>query len=506
MGTFSLENQGTYSFLVYEFSPDDVMDTLCLGMITHNSIPGISQAVFTQMDEKKYIKYNISAKVPLDQFLLGTVNRKRLLGVFSSLASAFLSADDYMIDMNTLLLDTQYMYADVRTNSTVLICLPVSQSVKQPLDLRKFFKNIMFTTQFDQNENCDYIAQILNDLNGSSQFSIVDFKKMIDKLSEKSTVSAGAATVNQTAAPHDPERTVSAAAPASVTPPSVDVRPVVSQPIPTPPKSQKAPAVPQKAPAVPQKAPIPMAPAPARVPQGPKQPEISLFYLLQHYNKDNAEVYKQQKEEKKAEKAGGKPAVPSKQPAQKPPKAQQARSAVYAVPGMQNPPAPAANPPQQKVIPNAKALAGAPSGSASAAMPLYIPNQEMQQKPASFGETTVLGAASNDGETTLLSEAAPAASMSWLIRIKTNERIPIRKDVFRIGKNNGSVDYFVADNAAVSRNHADILFRDGKYYIQDNNSTNHTYLNGKLIPGNTPSELKDGYSVSLANELFRFEQ
>ena len=102
MGNFTYENQGAYSFLVYELGPEDQIDSLSLGMITNNKIPGISQAVFTQMDEKKFIKYNVSAKVSVDQFFLGTVNRRRLLGVFASLASAFISADDYMIDSSTL--------------------------------------------------------------------------------------------------------------------------------------------------------------------------------------------------------------------------------------------------------------------------------------------------------------------------------------------------------------------------------------------------------------------
>ena len=41
--------------------------------------------------------------------------------------------------------------------------------------------------------------------------------------------------------------------------------------------------------------------------------------------------------------------------------------------------------------------------------------------------------------------------------------------------------------------------------MRDNNSTNHTYLNGRMIPSNQEVALPDGASLLLGNEEFRFE-
>ena len=38
--------------------------------------------------------------------------------------------------------------------------------------------------------------------------------------------------------------------------------------------------------------------------------------------------------------------------------------------------------------------------------------------------------------------------------------------------------YFIGDNTAVSRSHANIITREGRCFILDTNSTNHTYVNG----------------------------
>ncbi|MDR1563994.1 MAG: FHA domain-containing protein [Oscillospiraceae bacterium] len=92
-----------------------------------------------------------------------------------------------------------------------------------------------------------------------------------------------------------------------------------------------------------------------------------------------------------------------------------------------------------------------------------------------------------------------------LMRMRTGEIISVDKPVFRIGKEKSYVDYFVTDNNAISRSHADILSRSGKYFILDNNSTNKTYINGTVIPIMKEVEILDGTVLKLANEEFKFK-
>ena len=66
------------------------------------------------------------------------------------------------------------------------------------------------------------------------------------------------------------------------------------------------------------------------------------------------------------------------------------------------------------------------------------------------------------------------------------------------------MDYFIADNTAISRSHANIHTENGEFFIEDTNSTNHTYLNGKLIDSNIKNKLNNGDKVRLANEDFIF--
>ncbi len=117
--------------------------------------------------------------------------------------------------------------------------------------------------------------------------------------------------------------------------------------------------------------------------------------------------------------------------------------------------------------------------------------------------TTVLGA--DPGGTTVLgSEELYEPQYPYLIREKNKEKILINKPSFRIGKERKYCDYFVSDNNAVSRSHADIITREKRYYIIDLNSTNKTYVDGRAIPIEREVEIFSGANLRLANEDFVF--
>lgn len=91
-----------------------------------------------------------------------------------------------------------------------------------------------------------------------------------------------------------------------------------------------------------------------------------------------------------------------------------------------------------------------------------------------------------------------------LLRVINDEVILINKPVFRLGKEKSYVDYFVTNNVAVSRGHADIIRRIDRCFIKDLNSKNHTYVNNQEIPIQTEVEIFDGDRIKLGNEEFIF--
>lgn len=574
---FSYENQGANTYLVYEVKESDEIDSLSLGMLTNNKIQGLAQTLFTQMDETRYIKYNVSSKVSVRQFFNGPVNKKRLLGVFNGIVDGLLSAEDYMIDSNAIVLDLDYIFADVSTCEATLICLPISNLERERTDLGFFFKNIMVNTQFDSTENSDHVAKIFNFLNSSPAFSLADFKLLLEEIHNNENMTEMLSNVrreNEAVQQQNIQQNtvnnqnIQQQLQQQVTPnPQIQSNPQVqsnqqvqsnpqvqpNQQIQPNSQIQQNQRVPQNLSMQQKQMQQPPKPMPnnrqMNIPNMniPNQPvnkknqaapqqsnaekEMSLFYLLQHYSAENAAVYKAQKAAKKAQTQNnivqGNMAMPDtknkhkKEKMPKPPKGQ-AQPGGFAVPGMAgnngmavpgmngqqnlNIPTPQNNIQRQNTISQQQPLQQPQQmKQPQPSQPLQQPQPEMQGQQMNFGETTNLDMLMRGGTTVLNSSMRPPEMVSpHLIRIKTNENIMIDKPVFRIGKEKSYVDYFVSDNTAVSRSHANIVSRESKYYVMDTNSTNHTYLNGKMIQSNVEVELAHGDKIRLGNEDFEF--
>lgn len=134
----------------------------------------------------------------------------------------------------------------------------------------------------------------------------------------------------------------------------------------------------------------------------------------------------------------------------------------------------------------------ATSGSVRPAAPSY--------STESIGATTVLGGDGGAGETTVLGGGASAS----LVRSKNNETTRITRNEFVVGKERSKVDYCIADNSSISRRHAKIMARGGRYYLVDLGSTNCTYVNGAKSAPNTETEITNGDKIKFADEEFIF--
>ncbi len=558
--SFTYENQGNNTYLVYKIGASDNVDTMSLGMITNNKIDGIVPTLFTQSDTDRFIKYNISAKVSAKEFLSGVVNKKRLLGVFISVLKAIKSTEEYMIDARSLLIDLEHIYVDVSKCDAMLVCLPLVRQ-NESVNIPMFFKQIMFSTQFDQNENCDYVAQIINYLNSTPVFSVDAFEKILmDIDADNLNIAASKAVVGQQK-PVQPQSQSQSQQPKPMQPAMNQLKNAqVQTNMPSQGKMQSQRET-QSANNVVQPNQVNFA-VPNMNPQNQNrinnnvqmgtnisgtyvettsEKQMSMFGLLTHYSKENKQIYERQKAQRKAQKEA------EKNGAAMPGQNVKASNASFAIPGQpqqQRPQSAQAQPqpvmpqqPQQQFVQPQRQFTQSNQPQRQFAQPQPMPQaqqkpvQQVQPQPVqnqntntgmtgnpsvppqilenmtkagNFGETTVLGVGSEAGETTVLGTSQAQIIKPYLLRIKNNERIELNKPVFRIGKERSYVDYFVSDNTAVSRSHANIINKDNEFYIVDTNSTNHTYVNGSMIQSNVETKIEHGTKIRLANEDFEF--
>lgn len=487
MLNLTYENQGTSTFLVYQLGEKDIIDTMTMGMISNNKIYGVLPFIYSQMDSEKLFKYNTSSRTSLKQYFAGVVNKKRLLTVFSSLATAIIGAEEYMLEPKMFILDLEYIFVNVTNSEVSLVCLPIVNEKETSVDMGRFFKDIVFSVQFDQTENCDYVAKLISFLNGNINFSLGDFKSAVDSLiGDTNSQAAGQAKAGSSS---PPPQTMSAGQgmPMQQSMPVQQPNPVEQQ--------AKSRAVEAKS-------------------SNFQPPYLPPKGVITNPNMNNANMMQppvkpQVKEEGKPEKKrgwlfGGRKEKKNKEKKNKEKeKNEKQMKSPFAIPGSMEPISPVMPQQQRPNMPppmQQNAQINMQQNFQANMQPNMQPNLQRN-----FGETTVLGM-SNAGETTVLSQnEVNASNFPYLIRLKNSEKIYINKPVFRIGKEKSYVDYFVADNTAISRSHADIITKNGEYFILDNNSTNHTYLNNKMIQSVVETKITHGTRIRLANEEFEFK-
>lgn len=554
MKEFKYENQGASSFLVYQLKEEDVLDNISLNMLTSNKAKGLASTNYMQMDTQRFIRYTITGKITANQFFARPVTKQSFMGIFKGITEAMVSAEEYMLDPACILLDLNQIYTDVSTGETECICLPV-ENEKEQKDQREFLKSVMFQAQFENPEEGSYVTRILNYLNSIPVFSSLDFLNLLTEMERegkkdrtppapaaKESLQQGVAEFGNAVA----NSSVGGMAASFFEQSSLSSVGALKQEN----------AVEEA---------IPDIPVPDDI---PKEERISLFYLLQHYNNNRAKEYMAQQKQLKARKEalkkielakkggkkksaasfnlpGGKAKTASAAPKAKKPSS---GGFSFQVPGKESgKDKPGEELPGIKSLSNAPVnsqgnFAGNPKVSAPIGSGMNIPKSNpsvgsgmnipksnpsvakgtlQPAKPSplfsnqqeavgnggrNFGDTTVLHSGFRGEETSVLNytKAPDTPKQPYLLRIKNGERIPITGSIFRLGKEEKFVDYVIHDNEAISRSHANIISRNGQYFLQDNNSTNHSFLNGQQCVSNVELPLQDKASIRLGNEEFQF--
>ena len=82
----------------------------------------------------------------------------------------------------------------------------------------------------------------------------------------------------------------------------------------------------------------------------------------------------------------------------------------------------------------------------------------------------------------------------------------LEQNITKIGRESAYVDFYIGDNLQIEIRHAEIIRRGQDFFIKDNNSKNHTYVNGRIVVGEELVQLKAGDTITLANEVFEYHE
>ena len=118
--------------------------------------------------------------------------------------------------------------------------------------------------------------------------------------------------------------------------------------------------------------------------------------------------------------------------------------------------------------------------------------------------TVLLMPKEDDGEdrTVLLRPAFQIRAS--LYRVRTGKKIKLDKSVTAIGKSDKRADIVIEENPTISRKHCTIYFDKGTYYLEDNGSSNGTWLENQKVQPEEKVVLRNESKIRLSDEKFIF--
>lgn len=510
MDKFTYESQGTETMLVYHLDSEEHVDNFAKGMLQSNEMTGILRPSFMRRDMDQFLKYPVTSRIPLKDFLSKEMDRETVMKLCMSITDAVKEMEEYMLTPDKLMLHPDYIFVDIAKKEAGLIYLPVDE-FSQDIDIKEFILNMLSHMRFQMDKDVSYVAKLIHFLNQSKPWGFDELKRYIENLlTEKTAVLPEPARAEKISIPVNQVKPVSngnpvnSAKPVNLVKPADAVEQNVNHNFVPPVKSvDKKKETEKKGGWLGRKEkkektsdmpPVPTMP-------GMAVPGMELPKAEPVLNKPESSEPVQNQEPADSKKKGlfhfGKKKKDVKIPAGPP------------LPVTPNVSAPVNTPPIQKspAVPVVKQATPLPPNQNQEVVSVYAENGSSDDD----NRTVIMGGGSGyENSTVILGGMNPGEKKGQihhaarLTRRRTGQSMTINKEVFRIGREDSFVDFYIGDNAAIGACHAEIFEKEGCYYIMDRNSLNHTFVNGIMVQPMQSVQLSGKGVITLADEDFDY--
>lgn len=487
MNPLNIQNTAQGTVVTYKLNPGDQLDRMTMGMLRNNQIQGILPIQYSQVDAERWIKYEVRAMIPLHAYLSGRLSRKKTLALFDQVIETFILAEDYMIDAAFIILNPNYIFVNALTGKIGIICLPVSGFVSD-VTLRDFLISITGRGQFDPEENCDYVMKIRNFVSGAS-FSILQLKKMIEELSGES--------VQRSYRERPADETAAAEETGGQTAVAVgSVAQMMNQ-------GTAAGQIKEAVFAYSGGQGAAQENGEGREPKGC----VSGSGEKGKRDKEKKGLFGRKKKKKEKRSSDDSMSVSGMEiPGMEIPG--------MGIPGMDSGKRPAASeepaaiptdvsagfetvPDSAKELPASDSLAGLSELIAGKNLAGHAGNMPEWKVSPDYDSVAI-------SDSTVFLNVNEKETAAVLKRVRTGETVTLEKEQVVLGKDTSRVDFCISGNSTVSRVHARIVRRDNQYFVIDDNSMNHTYVNDMQIAAGQEFPLQSGCRIKLSDEEFQF--
>lgn len=540
--SFKVRNIGSEKYLSYILDDECEFDEELLDYLEENKIPELIDIIYEEDDENDYLTYNVTGRTTIDALLSNTVNAEMILGIVRGVASGIVNLRDLGIPASYVILHREFTYVNPVTYDVGMLCVPVESEANINAEFRHFVKELLTSVTYDEKEDCNYVAKLLNLLN-ASKFTVRNFYAQLTEIMESAGmqveedfVDIGSdVSVSQSAVDTAPDTSMDDLPEYEdvsfdgdedeeededeINVDSMDDEDIFKNlKLDSDETDEASDEQPEE-----KTSGIDMSVFDESMleeleideeeddtgltealtsDEAPFESSSGVMTKVADTAEGVTEVELGQKEEEKPV------LISTDEMMDNPPvvknikinRAKIIQKAVVEAEEMK-----VDNPTEQIIAPQ---FADGSSGEPETNMEPVAPGSETPQKTGT-GSTVELTGGMNVVKDTEPEKAAPAKSvpkaMPYIVRVNTGERVMVNKAVFKIGKATRGVDYHIGGNGAVSKVHVIIYQREDGCYLKDNKATNGTYLNNEKLEENEEKRLTNDATISIGGEDFLFK-
>lgn len=181
--SFKVRNIGSEKYLSYILNDDCEFDEELLDYLEENRIPELIDIIYEEDDENDYLTYNVTGRTTVDALLSNTVNAEKILGIIRGVASGIVNLRDLGIPASYVVLHKEFTYVNPVTYDVGMLCVPVESEANINAEFGMFAKDLLTSVIYDDSEDCNYVAKLLNLLN-ADKFTVRNFYAQLTELME----------------------------------------------------------------------------------------------------------------------------------------------------------------------------------------------------------------------------------------------------------------------------------------------------------------------------------
>jgi hypothetical protein len=182
--TFKPQVHADKSFLDYEVLESQKVDHVELNTLRANQITGIIPMSIMQSDEAMTCSYDITSMMNLKMVLEKNITKRPLYQLLNELMKNLKNAQDYMLNIEHVVLDMEYVFLKPESMNTYLIVIPQQDIEKDnEISLREFIQSIIAKVKYQPEQvQDDFYLKLYDYVNSINQFTPDDFLEKINQL------------------------------------------------------------------------------------------------------------------------------------------------------------------------------------------------------------------------------------------------------------------------------------------------------------------------------------